>query len=433
LGESSVWPSLKILFKRYRTLLFTVVAVILVWQIVSVTFANYLAEVAPETALVFNGHEPTALINLVNKKVSALEMPDRPLSPAHFREINEGLAAMTESALPEAPLDTRALRILGQLADDSHDETRARDFMWLAAQHSLQETAAIAWVLQNSIATRDYSRAIYYADVLLRTRPGLAPYVVPQLAHLAEIKEARADLKKMLSLNPPWRGYFFRVLPTMVSDARTPLDLFIAAKNTATPPISDDLRPYLNLLIDHKLYDLAYYTWLQFLPPTELANAGYLFNGNFALAPSGLPFDWTITPGSGMTIDRVRSSDESQSHALYIDFKFGRVDFHSITEMTMLGPGNYQFSAQYKGELIGPRGLKWRLSCANPTATPLGESPMILGKIQGWQNINFSFTVPAADCRPQIVKLDLDARTESEQLITGSVWFEHVNITRANP
>ena len=122
-------------------------------------------------------------------------------------------------------------------------------------------------------------------------------------------------------------------------------------------------------MIAHKFYSLAYYTWLQFLPPEELRHAGLLFNGSFEVAPSGLPFDWTITQGPGVTIDIVPRPDKSGGRALMVDFQYGRVDYHSVTELVMLAPGTYEFKGEYKGELVGPRGLKWRIACAARTAT----------------------------------------------------------------
>jgi hypothetical protein len=100
----------------------------------------------------------------------------------------------------------------------------------------------------------------------------------------------------------------------------------------------------------------------------------------------------------------------------------------------MLSPGTYQFNGEYKGSLIGPRGMKWRVVCTNGTITSGGESPMITGMASDWKNVTFTFTVPPTDCPAQYVRLDLDARMASEELISGSVLFDGLQISRvANP
>ena len=394
---------------------------ILAWQVISRTLASYLADFAPEDALVVNGSEPLALVNLADEQLNAL-IPPQPAVPA---------GQFAKDALLQDPLNARALRILGQLADYAKDDMRAKSLMALAARYSLRESVATAWMAHESYETKDYPRAIYYSDVLLRTRPNFAASVMPLFGHLAETKEASGELKRLLRTNPPWRPYFFATLPNSVTDARTPLDILLSVRDSANPPSNAELRPYLLALMSHKLYDLAYYTWLQFLPPEELGSAGLLFNGSFDVVPSGLPFDWVITQGSGVTIDMVRMPEQDHGRALFIDFQYGRVEYHSVTQMIMLAPANYQFTAKYKGELIGPRGLKWRIICGGATATLLGESQMIIGKADGWKEISFNFTVPQGNCRPQIVSLDLDARMASEQLITGPVWFENMQIARS--
>jgi hypothetical protein len=197
------------------------------------------------------------------------------------------------------------------------------------------------------------------------------------------------------------------------------------------PPTSADLLVYINFLIGRKLYSLAYYTWLQSLPAEKLQQAGLLYNGSFETPPSGLPFDWNIRRGSGVTIDIVPRPDKSDKHALLIDFQLGRVDYHSISELVMLAPGTYEFRGEYKGHLVGPRGVKWRVLCANETVTNGGESPMIMG-IKDWQTVAFTFTVPDKDCPAQYVRLDLDARTTSEHFISGSILFDDLQISRAS-
>jgi hypothetical protein len=234
----------------------------------------------------------------------------------------------------------------------------------------------------------------------------------------------------MLAENPPWRKQFISLLPQFVTDPHTPLDLLLALRASPVPPAPDEIEPFLKILIGRKFYSLAYYTWLQFLPPEELRRAGLLFNGDFEATPTDLPFDWKITPGAGVTIDIVPRGDSSGKHALLVEFQYGRVDYHSVAELVMLPPGTYQFKGEYKGELVGPRGMKWRIVCAEGAITDGGESTMITGLVKDWKNLGFTFTVPDKDCAAQYVRLDLDARTISEQLISGSILFDDLQISR---
>ncbi len=139
-----------------------------------------------------------------------------------------------------------------------------------------------------------------------------------------------------------------------------------------------------------------------------------------------------MTSGSGVSVDIVPRPEKPGEHALFIEFEHGRVDYRSITQMTMLTPGNYWFHGKYKGELAGPRGLKWRVICAGAGGQTIGESEMIIGVMPSWSDLRFGFTVPDADCLAQDVRLDLDARMASERLIAGSVWWDELQIVRSD-
>src|SRR5262249_9159910 len=160
---------------------------------------------------------------------------------------------------------------------------------------------------------------IYYADVLLRTRPELNKYVVPILTKIVEDKGSSGLVEAELNKNPPWRKRFLQALSDSVEDARTPLDVLLQLRTRSIPPKSCEIAPYVEFLVGRKLYDLAYYTWLQFLPVDELREAGLLFNGNFDVVPSGLPFDWVINQGSGVTVEIVPNPDGNGKHALLVD------------------------------------------------------------------------------------------------------------------
>jgi hypothetical protein len=462
---------------RRRTIVLAVCAVILTWLVVSRSLVAFLADTAPQAALWVDPRQPEALVNLADQAVNTAttapvsvgaadetlqrldSSPDstqngsgevsgyirnfanafsvfetigrnqsmsRPRAPD-----NEPAVRMwATTAVMNEPLNARALRILGQLAEADSDDSSASKFMHEADRLSLHESIAAYWLLRNSAQASDYKSAIYYADVLLRTDSHSYIIVVPILAQISEDKTGAALVKTILTSNPPWRDEFISKLPNSVTDARTPLDLLLALRTNAVPPTTEDIKPYLDVLIAHKLYSLAYYTWLQFLSPSELRHAGLLFNGNFAGAFSGLPFDWEITPGAGVAIDVVPRPDKNGEHALLVDFQYGRVDYHSVTELVMLSPGTYEFKGDYKADLVGPRGMKWRIICSNGTLTSGGESPMITGREKNWKNVAFTFTVPDKDCAAQYVRLDLDARMASEQLISGSILFGDLQISR---
>jgi hypothetical protein len=474
---------------RARIVVFSVLAIFLAWLVIRQSFAAYFAYFAPETALWLQPQQPLALVNLANRTLnlapsshpsnqaaldqtserrdasakpsdsseklksasSELEATDQSKSAnSKFAPDNSGSA--NESAhpavLPQAtatevrawakavllhnPLNAQALRILGQLAAADKDYGAASKLMNAAAQLSLHENIAVYWSMLAAAEAKDYKATTYYADVLLRTLPEVDKYVVPILAKIAEDKGSSGVVEAILANNPPWRQQFFATLPNSVEDVRTPLSLLLEQRTSPTPPTTVEIAPYVDFLIEHKLYDLAYYTWLQFLPVEELREAGLLFNGNFDVVPSGLPFDWVIDQGSGVTAEIVPKPDSVGAHALLVDFAYGRVDYHSVRQLVMLAPGTYEFRGQYKGQLLGPRGLKWRIVCASgPT---IEESSMIIGMMPSWRTVAFTFTVPTADCRAQYVRLDLDARTASERLVSGSMMFDELQISRvANP
>jgi hypothetical protein len=474
-----------------RAAVLAAVGATLAWQVISRSLVAYLGVVAPETALVLRATEPTALLNLADSGLMGLDLDRSAESGAGSGARNQkravqggseapeqaggrlrvwaelaksigksrqverasGLAkspaepaggasgvvrtkdevrGWAELALASDPLNPRALRILGQLADAAGDHAEASTLMRTAARLSIRESVAVYWLMRKSYENGDYATTVANADVLLRTRSEALKFVMPILAQMSENKDANGELKKLLAGNPPWRAQFFSAFPRSVADARAPLDLLLAVRDTPTPPTAADLRAYLDVLIGHKYYELAYYVWLQFLETAQLRSIGLLFNGSFEAAPSGLPFDWVIRSGAGVTVDILERPDQDGQHALFVEFGQGRVEFQGVAQLVMLAPGTYRFKGKYRGELVGRRGLVWRVTCAGGTSVPIGESAMTTGAAPLWRDIEFSFTVPDANCRAQQLRLELDARMASEQLVSGSIWYDELRIVRVD-
>jgi hypothetical protein len=468
-----------------RAIVLAALGAVLVWQIAARSLVAYLATAAPETALMLQAADPAALLSLADAGLAGLDLDRKAGEPPSGRnrkptggdaaaapdeasarlriwaelaksvdngrreerakgsakaapepgtnggaKTRDQVREWAELALASEPLSAHARRILGQLADAEGEDARASRFMRAASRRSVRESVALYWLMRKSYEEKDYATAAYCADALLRTRSGTMPYVMPTLVEMAQNKEADGELKRLLASNPPWRGYFFFMVPRSVKDARTPLDILLSVRDSPTPPTADDLKPYLEVLIQHKYYELAYYAWLQFIGPEQLRSIGLLYNGSFEATPSGLPFDWIIKAGAGATVEILERSDQEGQRALFIEFSQGRVEFPGVVQVIMLAPGAYRFKGKYRGELVGRRGLVWRVRCAGAKGDAVGESAMTAGQAPVWRDIEFAFTVPDANCRAQELQLELDARMASEQLVSGSVWYDDLRIQR---
>jgi hypothetical protein len=55
---------------------------------------------------------------------------------------------------------------------------------------------------------------------------------------------------------------------------------------------------------------------------------------------------------------------------------------------------------------------------------------MFLGSYPVWRDFEFNFAVAATGCRAQSARLSDTARSASEQLISGAIWFDDLSITR---
>jgi hypothetical protein len=420
-----------------RAIALGLLAIVLAWLVISTSLVAFLAVGAPRAALWLRTGDPEALSNLVEGSIEPAATADasrqagageEPQASAGFAP-QEDVRTWAETALANDPLNARVLRNLGRLAHAAGDEARARSFMQAAARRSVHEGWALDWLLRDSYERKDYDAALYYSDALLRTNARVMPRVLPILGRIAEDLKANDRLDAVLAGNPPWRAAFLSALPRAVSDARTPLRILLALREARSPPTLADIRDYVNVLAEHKLHELAYYTWLQFLPPEQLRVAGFLFNGSFELTPSGLPFDWVMRAGTGATVDIVRRPHQGGERALAIELGPGRVELGGVAQTLLLPPGSYRFKAKYGGEIVGPRGLVWRVTCLGQGA-PIGQSAMMVGAAKPWKTAEFSFTVPGTECRAQQLRLSLDARMPSEQLVSGSIWFDELQIDR---
>lgn len=429
------------------------------------SLAGSLATSVPETALRLNPHNPIALSVLAERAISPLlgsgspepqeaggnrlqgfaRLPKFAIGEREPQKDNSGGGSPNEAVQQPAeqiehllkravlanPLDAHAISLLGALAIGNNDDGKATRLMQEASSRSTRATIANYWLMRSDFQQGKYDDAVVRADMILRQRPQNISIVAPVLGRIADA--APATLLPVLAEGPLWRGEFFANLKGNIKDARTPLNFMLQLKDTAHPPTPWELGAYINLLIDHQLWDLAYNAWLQFLPPERLASAGFISNGSFDFPPSDYryPFDWSIHSDSGVIADVV-PVEGTANNALMLKFGPGRVSYSPVAQTTMLVAGTYVLNGRYKSDIKSRRGFKWQLDCLGKEKKPLAATELINGKTADWMDISVPFTVPAGDCRAQRVSLELDARSSSETIVSGTLVFDDLSITRAN-
>jgi len=330
-------------------------------------------------------------------------------------------------ALTNDPLNAKAYRLLAETTDDPD---HVRILMREAAKRSRHESIAQFWLLNDSTYQKDYGSALGYADLLLRTRPDLSPYVFAYLAFIAEDPAGFPLLVEKLAEGPTWRVAFFDALPRNAKQTDTPLRLMIALRGSAKPIVTKEIAPYLNALISRNLVDAAYNAWLQFLPKSELDGLGLLTHANFEQDPSGLAFDWQIGRGVNAISEFVPVGSDGE-RALHVSFGTGRVQFPEVSQNVLLPAGRYRLEGKLRGWINAKRGLRWRLSCASGSRPVLGETDMLMGQSEQWRIFSLEADVPQTEeCRGQILRFFHDSRSASEELITGEAWVAGLRLER---
>lgn len=363
----------------------------------------------------------------------SLSANERPVirAPADTAAERATLRNMVERALTLEPLSARGLRLLGVLAELDGDDARAETMMRASAGLSRRETMAVQWLLVDAYAKRDAAAALRYADILLRSRLRGFELAMPVLGRLSEDVRARPSVRELMASNPAWRSRFFAELPRHIGDARSPLALLLALKDTPAPATPGERETYIRFLASRSLDELAYYTWLQFLPPEQLKSLGYINNGGFERLPEDVPFDWTVPGGSGRLADFTPCPGEGMNMCLDVELTGAGQQPPPISQRLLLPAGDYVLTLRAQGEVIGRRGLLWSVVCAGKGSNPvLGASEMLVGAFPKWRRLEIAFSVPGNGCRAQELTLRLDARSASELLATGRMWFDDVAVTR---
>lgn len=381
---------------RPRSLLWIASALALVWLVGVRGYADYLARVLPERAHWLNPHQPVAALTLAEQALRE-------------RRSDEA-AALASVALATDPLDGRALRVLGAVAELKSDRPRALRLMEIAARRAPRDAPAQFWLAINALADHDLTSAIERLDRLLRFEPGALQNAFPVLATIATNRVGARALAPFLVRTPNWRAEFMSHLIQQAPDARDLLHLA-----SAIDKAGGQLMPLEVDLYQERLIAAGDWERLRQLAgaPSGVHDTGFDGSGR--------------GPLTGWRIETLAGADTLiRDSRLQISFYGRRVPYRAVSQMLFLAPGRYRLKGQARLEnLDAAQGMRWGLWCHNGSE-PLGATAAMRGTWD-WSPFAVDVQVPA-DCAAQWLRLELYARIAAEQQVSGRALYDDVNI-----
>lgn len=252
----------------------------------------------------------------------------------------------------------------------------------------------------------------------------------PVLLQWLPAPQARAALEALAREPSTWMGHFLthacgRADPLLAASLLSPrVAAGLAARN--------EVRCGLDALRRAGHWDAAYRLWLNTLPRDRLADVGYVFNGGFEHAPTGVGFDWTLDqPSPVHSADFPVGTSPAGRRALRVSWTGKRIPGPAIHQYLALPPGRYELSGQVRLDALqSVRGVQWVLRCASDAPDALGASPRFMGSTQ-WERFAFDFEVPAA-CQGQLLQLEPAGLREGTTFVSGRAWFDELRVARAH-
>jgi len=334
-----------------------------------------------------------------------------------------------KARLAAQPLDHRAIRLVALVAASRGEMARAEGLMELAIERAPGDVDAHAWLFDQKFALGDIVSALPHLNAILRVQPQAVAQALPAIYAIAAADGGVAAIVSLLSADPPWRRALLAQLIRNAPDAgRTTLEIFQAMITAGLQPPNEEITPFLDRLVRDERYEEAFALWRRWRGRHETRRSRqYIFDGAFAVDPTGAPFEWQLARGAGFRTGFEAASGESD-RALKLEFTGARVRFQHVNQLLMLPAGQYRLTGRFKtDDFATPRGLRWSVACAGQDGRTLAASDL-LREADDWRSFNFSFERPPENCAAQWLTLAIAARIPSEFEISGRIWFDDLEI-----
>jgi hypothetical protein len=384
-------------------------------QVLSIAIAKSDAPTRPDAALAWRPHDSAALVAAAERDLATVKSPGD-VAAARAR---------AAQALERSPIEVGAVRLLALAAERQGDPAHALQLMEVAGRRSARDGPAQAWLFDYWFRRNDWARAYAHADLLLRTHPQVSKDLDPSLASAAgAYPDARRQLVARLISGPFWRHAFLSDLAQSNTDPALLLGVLTDLQRGGAKLNDGELADVLNPLVSRRLYDEAYLTWVQSLPPSALTHLTNIYDPDFAGAAGPPPFNWAFHQPNGGAVE-IAKAPSGRGRVLAVHL-YDTPTQPLAVQLLTLPPGHYTLAGQVLSEEGGATGMEWTLRCEGGPTVAARISPA--GAASRWTRAAASFDVPANGCPAQW--LELKASTGATFHGAG-VWWDNLSIDRA--
>ena len=383
------------------------------WRVVGQMQAERHASGDPQRALRWRSADPAALLALAESRLA------------------DGDSAAARAAatrlLEHEPLQGQAFRILAAASERDGDLVQAFKLYRIAARRAPRDQATRAWLARHFLQQGDYPQALAQIDALLRVAPRRASRIHPALVQLAQDASFAQALAESLGANPPWRAGVLAALRHPKTGNPRAAGQVMQALQERGELSAEEYASWLDSLLSQGRWDEAYARWAggAVKPGGRLA---LLYNGDFALEPSGAGFDWRLRRVPGVLLE-FEPAEAGAGRAVHLQFLNRRVPGAGLEQALVLAPGRYRLSLRARARALrSEMGLQWQLACAGPAGVA-GRSEPLQGSF-GWREIAMDVLVPPAGCPGQWLRLVNPVPSGAGQQVAGELWVAAFGIQR---
>ena len=219
----------------------------------------------------------------------------------------------------------------------------------------------------------------------------------------------------------------------LIAKKRDPRDVakawdWLVAKSLIDKNLSVE---YVNYLVAARQFNAATEAWVRVIGPErgDYLRPNRVFNGNFALRPSGARLDWHSSAlPDGVQLTWALGEGHSGGHSLRLDFDAQQnISFNHIYQEAIMEPGRYEFMAFVKArQLTTDQGVGFHIFDLEVPARLDITVPPASGTMP-WTEQKITFLVPPPT-RLLRIELRREPSRKFDNKIKGTLWVDSVKL-----